>query len=236
MLKRKFTLIELLVVIAIIAILAAMLMPALSKVKETGKMAKCVSNQKQIMLIFANYTNSSDGWLVPAREKNDAGFVFHGEILRNQGVFKGATTLGQKINGIHSAQQLMREDIQLYYCPAQPKIPDYFSYCVNERLCGMYENKSSGIKNIKKESEIKRPSSIFYLADAGKDQDTETKTASSVTSLYIYSIDFPQSGYGGVAYRHSKKANMSYIDLHVSQVTVKDVPSDYSKAPWQNKY
>lgn len=231
-----FTLIELLVVIAIIAILAAMLMPALGKVKDTGKMAKCVSNQKQIMVIFANYTNSSGGWLVPARENSSNGFIFLGDVLKLQGVFRGATTLGLFAKGYHAGQRIMREDIQLFYCSAQPKVPGYFSYCVNERL-GMYETKNGVVKGLKKESQIKRPSAIFYLGDTGRNKATEITESSQVTQLYCYSIDDPHpSGYGSVAYRHNKKANMSYVDLHVSQVTVKDVPTDYSKAPWANVF
>jgi len=65
--KRNFTLIELLVVIAIIAILAAMLLPALNKARERSRTIKCVSNRKQLATIFGMYFEQCDDYAPLAR-------------------------------------------------------------------------------------------------------------------------------------------------------------------------
>ena len=73
--RLSFTLIELLVVIAIIAILAAMLMPALDAARRRAQMTTCISQMKQLSIPMFMYTNDSDGFMPGMYWEDDQGNV-----------------------------------------------------------------------------------------------------------------------------------------------------------------
>jgi len=113
--QGAFTLIELLVVIAIIAILAAMLLPVLSRAKQMGWKAQELNNFKQLQLCWHMYILDNNDYLPP-------NFVSGGGALSNSWVVGDAQTDTSTLNIQHGVLFQYNQQVLIYVCPANTKL------------------------------------------------------------------------------------------------------------------
>ena len=214
--KRAFTLMELLVVIAIIGIVAALLLPALSKAKARAQNLSCMNNLKQLQICWHMYAHDNDDVITPNN------FVYYVSVGTTN-----AATLGEDemtwcrglapldsdpITEINSLLYIYNRNAAIYHCPTDQSTVEGEPDVLRKRSYNMSNSANCAADNhFRKYNEIKAPTELFVFIDTDED-DIWDSTFGVLPANHPYWanywIDIP-------ADRHMQGGNLTFADGHV---------------------